>query len=267
MTQDIEAPDEGNPAYWVKSVEKTFSILQAFSRDEPRLTITRAAAKAELSRAAARRFLLTLVDLGYVRMEGSYFELTPRCLDIGASFLANLSLPQIAEPHLKELAVDLNETASLCVLDGADVVYLARVAAPRLLSVSVNVGTRFPAWATSMGRVLLAGLPERAREDYYASLSLQQFTHHSVSSIKQLRAEVDRAGAQGFSMVSQELDDGLRGVAVPVRRGTDLIAAINVSLQTHRVPEAEIARTVVPQLQDAARRIADDFGGRSAAAS
>jgi IclR family transcriptional regulator, pca regulon regulatory protein len=264
MTQHTEVLSDGNPAYWVKSVEKTFSILQAFSPDEPRLTITRAAAKADLSRAAARRFLLTLVDLGYVRIDGSHFELTPRCLDIGASFLANLSLPQIAEPHLKELAVDLNETASLCILDGAEVVYLARVAAPRLLSVSVNVGTRFPAWATSMGRVLLAGLPERSREDFYASLNLQQFTHHSVSSIEQLRAEVDRAGAQGYSMVSQELDDGLRGVAVPVRRGNDLIAAINVSLQTHRVPEADIARTVVPKLQEAARSIADDFGGRSA---
>jgi IclR family pca regulon transcriptional regulator len=267
MTQDTDAFDDGHPAYWVKSVEKTFSILLAFSPDEPRLTITRAAAKADLSRAAARRFLLTLVDLGYIRMEGNYFELTPRCLDIGASFLANLSLPQIAEPHLKELAVDLNETASLCILDGADVVYLARVAAPRLLSVSVNVGTRFPAWATSMGRVLLAGLPERSREEFYASLNLQQFTHHSVSSIDQLRTEVDRAGTQGFSMVSQELDDGLRGVAVPVRRGNDLIAAINVSLQTHRVPEAEIAHTVVPQLQEAARSIADDFGGRHAVAS
>lgn len=267
MTQETDTENGGHPAYWVKSVEKTFSVLLAFSADEPRLTITRAAAKADLSRAAARRFLLTLVDLGYLRMDGSHFELTPRCLDIGASFLANLSLPQIAEPHLKELAVNLNETASLCVLDGAEIVYLARVAAPRLLSVSVNVGTRFPAWATSMGRVLLAGLPERAREEFFASLSLQPFTHHSVSSIDRLRAEVDRAGAQGFSMVSQELDDGLRGVAVPVRRGNDLIAAINVSLQTHRVPEDEIARTVVPQLVQAAQSIADDFGGRRAAAS
>jgi IclR family pca regulon transcriptional regulator len=267
MTEHLDASGGEHPAYWVKSAEKTLSILLAFSPDEPRLTITRAAAKADLSRAAARRFLLTLADLGYVRADGSHFELTPRCLDIGASFLANLSLPQIAEPHLKDLAVDLNETASLCVLDGADVVYVARVAAPRLLSVSVNVGTRFPAWATSMGRVLLAGLPERTREEFYAGLNLQQFTHHSVSSIEQLRTEVDRAGAQGFAVVSQELDDGLRGVAVPVRRGNDLIAAINVSLQTHRVPEAEVARTVVPQLQEAARAIAEDFGGRSAAAS
>ncbi|EMY32414.1 IclR family transcriptional regulator [Arthrobacter crystallopoietes BAB-32] len=253
---------EGNPAYYVKSVEKTFAVLLAFTADEPRLTMTRVAAKAELSRAAARRFLLTLADLGYLRTDGTHFELTPRALDVGASFLANLTLPQIAEPHLRRLAVDLNETTSLCILDGTDVVYIARVAAPRLLSVSVNVGTRFPAWATSMGRILLAGLPEAHREAYYESVELTSYTENTVASIDALRSEVDRAAERGWSLVSRELDDGLRGLAVPVRRGNDLIAALNVSLQTHRAPEDEIAATVLPRLQLAAEGIADDFGGR-----
>lgn len=262
MEQLDEAVSEETPAYWVKSAEKTLAVLLAFSADEPRLTITRAAAKADLSRAAARRFLLTLTDLGYLRNDGSVFELTPRALDIGATFLSSLTLPQIAEPHLKQLAVDLDETASLCILDGTDVVYISRVLAPRMLSVSVNIGTRFPAWATSMGRVLVAGLPPATREAFFDGIEITKYTQHTVSSIAELRAEVERAAERGWSLVSRELDDGLRGLAVPVRRGGDLIAALNVSLQTHRGPEETIAETILPRLQAAAERIADDFGGR-----
>jgi IclR family transcriptional regulator, pca regulon regulatory protein len=258
----MELQEDTAPAYWVKSAEKTLGVLLAFSSEEPRLTITRAAAKADLSRAAARRFLLTLTDLGYLRSDGNTFELTPRALDIGASFLSSLTLPQIAEPHLKQLAVDLDETTSLCILDGTDVVYISRVLAPRMLRVSVNVGTRFPAWATSMGRVLVAGLPEASRDAFFDRIEITQFTEHTVSSIEALRTEVERTAERGWSLVSRELDDGLRGLAVPVRRGSDLVAALNVSLQTHRGPEDTITQTVLPRLQQAAERIADDFGGR-----
>jgi IclR family transcriptional regulator, pca regulon regulatory protein len=259
----MEIPDgEGHPAYYVKSVEKTFAVLLAFTSEEPRLTVTRAAEKTDLSRAAARRFLLTLTDLGYLRTDGTRFELTPRSLDIGASFLANLTLPRIAEPHLKQLALELDETASLCILDGTDVVYIARVAAPRLLSISINVGTRFPAWATSMGRVLIAALPEAAREAYFRSVQLQPFTEHSIGDVESLRAEVARSGEQGWSMVSQELAEGLRGLAVPVRRGNDVIAAVNVSLQAHRASRQAAEKDILPLLQSAAQRIGEDFGGR-----
>lgn len=255
-------PAEEHPAYYVKSVEKAFAVLLAFTSDAPRQSVTQIAAKTDLSRAAARRFLMTLRDLGYLRAEGSSFELTPRTLDIGASFMANLTLPRIAEPHLKELATELNETTSLCILDGADVVYVARVASPKLLSVSINVGTRFPAWATSMGRVLIAGLAPADRESYFRTVQLHAYTDRSVSSIDQLRAEVESARTKGWAMVSQELEAGLRGVAVPVRRGNQVVAAINVSLQTHRAPAETIEREVVPLLQEAARQIGDDFGGR-----
>jgi len=254
--------NEEYPDYYVRSAEKTLAILLAFTADEPRQTVTQIAEKTGVSRAGVRRFVLTLTDLGYLRSDHKSFELTPRTMDIGASYLANLSLPQVAEEHLKRLAVELNETTSLCILDGPDVVYVARVAAPRLLGVSVNVGTRFPAWATSMGRVLLASLPEAVRESYFDALTLQAFTEHSVKSIDELRAEVAHAAANGWSLVAQELDDGLRGVAVPVRRGTQVIAAVNVSLQSHRVPEGVIEASVVPLLQEAAIAIGEDFGGR-----
>ncbi|WP_035768850.1 IclR family transcriptional regulator domain-containing protein [Arthrobacter castelli] len=259
--------DEGQPAHYVKSAEKTLAVLLAFTNDQPRQTVSSVAASTVLSRAAARRFLLTLTDLGYLRNDGTHFELAPRCLDIGASFLANLTLPQIAEPHLKQLSIDLNETTSLCILDGTDIVYVARVASPRLLSVSINVGTRFPAWATSMGRVLIGGLPRQQREEFFEAVQLQQFTERSISSVEELRAEVDRADHRGWSMVTQELEDGLRGIAVPVVRRGEVIAAVNVSLQTHRAPEETIERTIVPLLTDAAKQIADDYGGRHNSAS
>ncbi|TFD54468.1 IclR family transcriptional regulator [Cryobacterium frigoriphilum] len=259
-TDDQSGPER--PDYFVRSAEMTLAVLLAFTANEPRQTVTQIADKTGVSRARARRFLLTLTDLGYLRSDGKSFELTPRTMDIGASYLANLSLPQVADEHLKRLAVELNETTSLCILDGPDVVYVARIAAPRLLGVSVNVGTRFPAWATSMGRVLLASLPEAVRESYFASLTLQAFTEHSVTSIDQLRVEVEHAAVHGWSLVSQELDDGLRGVAVPVRRGTQVIAAVNVSLQSHRVSAGSIEASVVPLLQKAALAIGDDFGGR-----
>ncbi|WP_026535216.1 IclR family transcriptional regulator domain-containing protein [Arthrobacter sp. H14] len=254
--------DREQPAHYVKSAEKTLAVLLAFTTEEPRQSVSRVAAGTDMSRAAARRFLLTLTDLGYLRTDGSFFELAPRCLDIGASFLANLTLPQIAEPHLKQLATELNETTSLCILDGTDIVYVARVASPRLLSVSINVGTRFPAWATSMGRVLIAGLSQAGHDAYFESVQLQQFTQRSISSIDDLRAEIDRTAARGWAMVTQELEEGLRGIAVPVRRGSGVIAAVNVSLQTHRAPEEVIEQTIVPLLKDAARQIGEDFGGR-----
>jgi IclR family pca regulon transcriptional regulator len=254
---------EERGAYFVRSVEKAFDVLLAFTPDKPKLTVSQIAAVADVTRASARRFLLTLTDLGYLRADGSHFELTPRSLDVGRSFLANLALPEIAEPHLKSLATELNETTSLCVLDGTDVVYVACVPSPRLLTVSITVGTRFPAWATSMGRVLLGGLTPAELKAYYDSVQLQRFTERSVGTLAELRAEVDAAHDRGWSMVSQELEEGLRGVAVPVWRGNQVVAAVNVSLQTHRAPKEDIEKTVVPLLRRAARQIGNDYGGRS----
>lgn len=252
---------EEQPAYFVKSVEKAFDVLLAFSADQPRLTVSQVAARTDMTRASARRFLLTLADLGYLRAEGQAFELTARSLDIGRAYLAGLTLPGVARPHLKELAEDLNETTALCILDGGDVVYVACVPSPRLLSVSITVGTRFPAWATSMGRVLLAGMPPAQLEEYLRTVQLHRYTDRSISSIDDLRSEVELARKRGWSMVSQELEEGLRGVAVPVRRGNEVVAAANVSLQTHRAAAQDIEASVLPPLMETARRIALDYGG------
>ncbi|WAH96258.1 IclR family transcriptional regulator domain-containing protein [Arthrobacter sp. MMS18-M83] len=254
---------EDSPEYYVKSVEKAFDVLRAFDPEHPRLTVTQVAARSDMTRASARRFLLTLTDLGYLRTDGALFELTPRSLEIANSYLANLALPRVAERHLKSLAADLNETTALCILDGQDIVYVACVPSPRLLSVSISVGTRFPAWATSMGRILLAALPETELESYLEGVNLERLTQQTIGSPEKLREEIELARSRGWAMVSQELEDGLRGVAVPVRSGNKTLAAVNVSLQTHRAPADTIEKTVVPHLQDAARHIGQDYGGRT----
>ncbi|GAA4779710.1 IclR family transcriptional regulator domain-containing protein [Microbacterium gilvum] len=254
--------DDRDPAYFVKSAEKTLAVLLAFRATQPRLTVTQVAEATDLTRAAARRFLLTLVDLGYVATDGPSFELTPRVLDFGAGFLAGLDLPKIAHPHLTALAHRLDESATLSVLDGDEVVYIARVAAPRLHSVTVNVGRRLPAWATSMGRVLIAALPEEARAALLDRVQVQPFTDHTISTSAELRAEIARVGAQGWSFVSQELDDGLRGLAVPVRRGADVLAALNISVHASHLRGASVDE-LVPDLLACAEAIGADYGGRA----
>lgn len=259
------AADAMEPArdYYVKSAEKTLQVLLAFTAENPALTVTQVAAQTKLTRAAARRFLLTLCDLGYLLADGNTFRQTPRVLDIGAGYLATLSLPQVARPHLTELAHRLDETATLSTLDGQDAIYIARVAAPRLHAVTVNIGNRLPAWATSMGRVLVASLPEPARERFYAGVQFTNYTSSTVPDIDALRAQIDKVRSDNWCLVSQELDDGLRGLAVPVRRGDEVLAALNVSIQAGRMGHVSIEDDLVPILRETAARIAEDFGGRT----
>ena len=253
------AGDRGS--WYVKSVEKTFAVLDAFTAESPRLSVSDVAAAADLSRAAARRFLMTLAELGYVSLHEGRYQLAPRSLSIGSSFLSGLTLPAVAEPHLRALAADLMETTSLCVLDDTRIVYVSRVISPRLVSVSVNVGTSFPAWATSMGRVLLAGLEPADLQDRLARSDIRPYTARTVSSAEQLRAELDVVRRQGWSVVRAELEEGLSGVAVPVRLGSRVVAAANVSLHRHRGAEA-VEQVVLPRLRDAAGKISADYGIR-----
>lgn len=261
MMSSQEQPPRGD--HYVKSAEKTLAVLLACNASSPELTVSQVAETTHLSRATARRFLLTLVDLGYLRLEGSHYSLTPRVLDIGAGFLAGLDLPKVAGPHLSRLALDLDESATLSILDADEIVDIARAAAPRLHAVTVNLGNRLPAWATSMGRMLIAELPEALQEQFLARVEISAFTDHTVSSAEELGAELQRIRRQGWCLVSQELDDGLRGLAVPVRRGDETLAALNVSLRTSHLRGLSVEDDLVPRLQQVAEAIAADFGGRS----
>lgn len=177
------------------------------------------------------------MELGYVRTNGRTFALTAKVLQLGYSYLSALSLPQLAQPHLEQLSVKLGESTSAAVLDGHDIFYVARVATKRIMNVGITVGTRFPAYATSMGRVLLAGLPQAKFEAYLSTAELKPLTARTITDAPDLRAAVERVRQQGWCLLDQELEIGLMSIAAPVwnHNNGDNVAAINVSLQAQAV--------------------------------
>ena len=168
-------------ADFIQSLERGLAVIRAFGAEHPKLSLSEVAARTGLSRAAARRFLHTLVNLGYMRMEGSQFSLRPKILELGYAYLSSLSLPEVAMPHLEQLVEQVRESSSVSQLDGDDVVYIARVPTRRIMTVAISVGTRFPAYATSMGRVLLADRPDDWLDGYLASVTLVPLTSHTVA--------------------------------------------------------------------------------------
>jgi IclR family pca regulon transcriptional regulator len=223
------------------------------------------AAQTDLTRAAARRFLLTLCDLGYVRADGRRFALTPRVLELGYAYLSSLSLPELAEPHLERLAAEVRESSSVSVLDGDDIVYVARVPTSRIMRVAINVGTRFPAHATSMGRVQLAALTDAELDAYLDRVELRPLTANTLIDPAKLRAELARTRAQGWALVDQELEEGLRSVAAPIRDRTGrVVAAVNVSAHASRASKDAVRRVLLPPLLATAERIEADLRAASA---
>jgi IclR family pca regulon transcriptional regulator len=224
------------------------------------MTLSDVARATGLTRAASRRFLLTLVELGYVRTDGRIFSLTPRVLELGYAYLSALSLTEVAQPHLEELVAQTRESSSVAVLDRQDVVYVARVPTKRIMTVTISVGTRFPAYATSMGRVLLAGLPPEQSEAYLAAVNMVSLTRRTVTDPDRLRALLDQVRSQGFATTDQELEDGLRSAAVPIRSAAGtVVAAINVSAQASRVTMDQLRRELLPQVLRTARLIEADL--------
>jgi len=236
------------------------AVIRAFDARHPELTLSDVARICDLTRAAARRFLLTLCDLGYVRTDGRLFSLSPRVLELGYAFLSSLSLPEVAEPHLERLVAEVHESSSVSVLDGDDIVYVARVPTSRIMTVAINVGTRFPAYATSMGRVLVAALPDDEVEAYLARVRLDPLTDRTVPTVAELRAELRRVRRQGFALVDQELEEGLRSLAAPIqdRTGT-VVGALNVSVHASRTSVQSMQSELLPPLLAAAARIDADL--------
>lgn len=217
----------------IQSLVRGLAVVRAFDGENPQLTLADAARRSGLSRATARRVLHTLVAEGYAATDGRTFRLTPRILELGFSYLSALGLPALAQPHLEALSARVGESTSLAVLDDDQVVYVARVATHRIMSVAITVGTRFPAYATSMGRVLLAALDD-AEADALLAGELAARTPRTLTDPAALRAELDRVRAQGWAAVDQELERGLRSIAAPVRdaAGT-VVAAVNVSTSAY----------------------------------
>ena len=246
--------------HFVQSLERGLAVIRAFGAEDPELTLSDVARRTGLTRAAARRFLLTLTDLGYVRTDGKQFALTPRVLDLGYAFLSSLTLPEVAEPHLERLAAELRESSSVSVLDGDEIVYVGRVPTSRIMRVAINVGTRFPAYATSMGRVLLAGLPEPELTAYLDRAEIVPLTARAIDNAEDLEQELDRVREQGWALVDQELEEGLRSIAAPVRDASGrTIAAVNLSAHASRVSAEDVLQTLLPPLLETAQRIEADL--------
>lgn len=245
---------------FVQSLDRGLAVIRALSAPGARRSLSDVARDTGLTRASARRFLLTLEQLGYVRRDDRQFWLTPRVLELGYAFLSSLTLPQIVQPHLRELVERVHESSSVAVLDGADIVYVAREPTQRIMTVSISVGTRFPAYATSMGRVLLAGLSEVELAAYLDTLALRALTPATVTDKQRLRRELERARRQRWALVDQELEDGLRSVAAPLRdSGGRVVAAINLSTHASRRSPAAIRQDLLPPLIETATAIERDL--------
>ena len=209
-----------------------------------------------LTRAAARRFLLTLVKLGYVHFDGGRFSLRPRVLELGFAYLSSLTLPEVAQPHLARLVERVHESSSVSVLDDTDIVYVVRVPTRRIMSITLAVGTRLPAYATSMGRVLLAGLPDDELEERLARIDIKPLTKRTVENTAALRQVVATVRRQGYALTDQELEDGLRSVAVPIHDASGVaIAALNVSVHASRATIQALRNEFLPPAQEAAAAI------------
>ncbi|MCZ9306448.1 helix-turn-helix domain-containing protein [Corynebacterium sp. c8Ua_181] len=244
----------------VQSLARGLAVLHSFNGDRPRQSLTQVAEVTGLARATARRFLHTLVAEGYARTDGAEFWLTPRVLELGYSYLSSLGLPEIAQPHLRELSTKLDESCSVSVLDRDTVVYVARTAAHRIMATNITIGTRFPAHATSMGQVLLANLPPAQLDEFLAHTELEQVTSHTLTTPDELRARLAEVRNRGWVIVDQELEVGLRSIAAPIRDGNGrTVAAINVSTQTSVYSTEDITTRLLPQLLETCEAISHDL--------
>ncbi|GGO79927.1 transcriptional regulator [Marinobacterium nitratireducens] len=242
---------------YVGALAAGLDVLQCFDAEHPRMTLSEVAARTEMDRAKARRFLLTLHALGFVKRSGRQFELTPRVLQLGYAYQASNQYRAVIQQYLEDITAELGESSSLAVLDGDDVVYVVRSAARhRLMAITLSVGTRLPAAYTSMGRVLLAQLAEPELQGFLERVELSAFTASSLTTRDALEAEIRKVREQGYSIVDQELDSALRSVAVPVFAGSgELLGAINISTNAARVDMETLKGRYLPRLQAVAEQV------------
>jgi IclR family pca regulon transcriptional regulator len=226
-----------------------------FSRERPALTLSDVARLTGITRATARRILLTLEEVGHVRSDGRLFSLTPRVLSLGWAYLSSLNLWEPAQPLMEELAERTKESCSVATLDLPDVVYVARMPTRRIMTISLGVGTRLPAHCTGMGRVLLAALPDSQLDAFLAGAQLEAFTDRTIADPPGLRAAIETVREDGWALVDQELEIGLRSIAAPLRADGRTVAALNVAVAAARVPLEELRGAMLPELLRTAQLI------------
>lgn len=254
LQEDTLTPDSRD---FVSALSSGLDVILAFDDAHPRMTLSEVAARTGMNRAKARRFLLTLHALGYVRKHQRYFELAPKVLQLGYAFLSANNYRSVIQQFLEDITARTGESSSLGQLDGDEVIYVARSAAPhRLMAITLSVGTRLPAAYTSMGRVLLAQLPEAELDAYLTRLAMTPYTDKTITDPARLKAAIGEVRQQGYAVADQELDPGLRSVAVPAfdAKGR-LLGALNISTNAARVDMDKLLTTYLPLLQEKARLI------------
>ncbi len=251
------------PAEYVRALDRGLAVIRAFDADHPRRSLAEVARAVGLAPATARRLLHTLQSLDYVATDGQAWWLRPRLLELGQAYLATTSVWDVVRERLARLAEEVHETASAGVLDGDDVIYVVRVPYRRIMSMNVEVGTRIPAFASSMGRVLLAALDDDAREAILQRVDLRPITPRTVATVDALRGVVAQVRAQGWCFMEQELEAGIQCVAAPVHDATGrVIAAVTVSSHTSRLGPEEVRGRLLPALVRAAGDIDEDLRRR-----
>lgn len=248
------APQPGDS--YVQSFARGLEVIRSFNAQAPQQTLTDVAQRSGLTRAGARRILLTLHALGYVQTDGRMYRLTPRILDLGFAYLSSMPIWNLAEPVMQALVAQVNESCSAAVLDATDIVYVLRVPTQKIMSITLGVGSRLPAYCTSMGRVLLADLPDGELRALLAASDRQAHTRHTVTDVDALVARVAQARRQGWCIVNQELEEGLISMAAPITNAAGrTVAALNISGQANRTSARAMQDGLLPALQQSASTI------------
>jgi IclR family pca regulon transcriptional regulator len=242
---------------FVTSLAKGLAVIQVFGPGKARMTLSEVALEARLSRAGARRLLLTLEELGFVNRSGRHFELSPRVLELGFAFLASHNFAGVVQHYLESVTAELQESCSLAVLQGEEIVYVARSAAEhRLMSISLSIGSRLPAAATSMGRVLLATLPDAELDAFLNRIELKRYTERTITDQGVLKETLRTVREAGYCVVDQELEPSLRSLAVPVCSGSGaVVAALNASTNAGRITTEDLEQRFLPVLRRCAEAI------------
>lgn len=245
----------------VQSLIRGLRVLTAFNRGKARMTLSEIAVLSDLSRGTTRRLLLTLVEIGYVGIDGKYFFLRPQLLELGYTYLSTLSFNDIVQKHLNLIADQLHESASASVLVFPDVVYVARASTNRLMTIGLSVGSKLPALYTSMGRVMLAQLPKSELEACLADIKLNPPTAQSIKTISVMKRELEKVRKDGYCILDQELETGLRSIGVAIGSHVNgIYAAINVSVPASRVSIEDLKAKICPLLQSTAKEIDKELG-------
>ena len=234
----------------VAGLERGLAVIECFGAAPTRLTIAAVAQRCRLTRAAARRYLLTLTHLGYVDSDGKTYALSAKVLRLGQSYMHSAALPRTVQPELNRLASSLKEASSAGVLDGDDVICVAAASVGRIVSATLQPGTRVPAYCTANGRVLLAALTDTQRDAWISRQTLPARTKNTVTTAPRLREEIARAASQGYALVDQELENGLRTLAVPLLNAAGtVVAAINVAVHAASVSDQRLLDICLPALR------------------